>query len=348
MVVERWLLYCRPGFENDCAAEVQAVAAALGGHGFCRARLGHVVFEVYQGLDRLTGLDLDDLVFARQLIRQAVELPELPAADRLTPLLAELRQLSRPFGGFRLERPDTDQGKVLSPLLRSLERLLGQRLDASLGYRPAAENLPWLHLFFAASTHVWLGWSEARDRSPWPDGIPRLKLSRDAPSRSTLKLEEALLTLLTAEQRAARLRPGMTAVDLGAAPGGWTWQMVRRSIRVTAVDNGTLAPMLLDSGLVQHLRTDGFRYRPPRPVDWLLCDMVEQPRRIAALMADWLAEGCCRQALFNLKLPMKRRHEEVVLCRELIARRLHGLDYRLRLRQLYHDRREVTAWLYRV
>ncbi|HMM68370.1 MAG TPA: 23S rRNA (cytidine(2498)-2'-O)-methyltransferase RlmM, partial [Dokdonella sp.] len=182
--------------------------------------------------------------------------------------------------------------------------------------------------------------------SAWPGGIPRLRCPAAAPSRSTLKLEEALLTLLDAQERERWLKPGMTGVDLGAAPGGWTWQLVRRSISVTAVDNGPMDQQLLDSGFVTHLREDGFRYRPPQPVDWLVCDMVEQPRRVAALMAEWLAGGWCRHAIFNLKLPMKKRYDEVQLCRSMLADAMAVAGKRVdwRARQLYHDREEVTVF----
>jgi 23S rRNA (cytidine2498-2'-O)-methyltransferase len=346
---ERLLLYCRPGFEKECTAELLECAEARGVYGYCRSRPddGFVLFESVQGEERLTELRFADLVFARQLIRQAVELPDLDPADRLTPLLARLERLGWRYGAFWPEHPDTNEGKSLSRLTRGLERLLERRLDERHGYRPGRAELPTLHLFFPVGTTVWLGLSGPDDHAPWPNGIPRLRLAREAPSRSALKLEEALLVLLTDEERNRWLQPGMRAVDLGAAPGGWSWQMVRRSIRVTAVDNGPLAPVLLDSGLVEHRREDGFRYTPPRSVDWLLCDMVEQPRRIAALMADWLVRGYCRRAIFNLKLPMKKRHEEIRLCRLMIAERLDaaGIGYSLRLHQLYHDRQEVTAYL---
>ena len=93
-------------------------------------------------------------------------------------------------------------------------------------------------------------------------------------SRAVFKLDELI-------EREKLLKPGMCVVDLGAAPGGWTWQLVRRAMRVIAVYNGPMNQGLLDSCLVTHLREDGFRYRPAHPVDWLVCDMVEQPRRVA-------------------------------------------------------------------
>ena len=101
--------------------------------------------------------------------------------------------------------------------------------------------------------------------------------------------------------------------------------------------------------LVKHLRQDGFRFRPPHPVDWLVCDMVERPGRVAELMADWLAEGAARQAVFNLKLPMKKRAEALSDALERIDARMlaAGLAYTLQVKQLYHDREEVTVYLAR-
>ena len=100
---------------------------------------------------------------------------------------------------------------------------------------------------------------------------------------------------------------------------------------------------------VEHLRADGFAWRPARPLDWMVCDMVEQPRRVAARMAEWLREGWCRQAIFNLKLPMKKRWQEVREDLEALQEQAAGagLSLRLRARQLYHDREEVTvfAWV---
>ncbi|HWT53550.1 MAG TPA: hypothetical protein VN066_02000, partial [Rhodocyclaceae bacterium] len=93
-----------------------------------------------------------------------------------------------------------------------------------------------------------------------------------------------------------------------------------------------------------------FRYQPKKPVDWMVCDMVEQPRRVAELVARWLAQGWCRRTIFNLKLPMKKRYEEVELCRSLIEARLDAarMPHTLAFRQLYHDREEVTGHLRRL
>ena len=196
---------------------------------------------------------------------------------------------------------------------------------------------------FVDGDHAFLAVGDPRDSAPWPLGIPRLKLLPDAPSRSALKLEEALLVLLSADERERLLRPGMRAADLGAAPGGWSWVLARQNLQVTAVDNGPLRQHVIDSGLVQHLRADGFSWHPAKLLDWMVCDMVEQPSRVAARMAEWFGEGWCRHAIFNLKLPMKKRWQETRQCLERFEAEA-GQPLTVRARQLYHDREEITVF----
>ena len=102
---------------------------------------------------------------------------------------------------------------------------------------------------------------------------------------------------------------------------------------------------LMDTGLVDHHRVDGFRYQPVGAVDWMVCDMVEQPRKVAERMATWFREGWCRNAVFNLKLPMKKRWQETLLALDLFANNAGEHDNLvIRARQLYHDREEITVY----
>ena len=343
------LLYCRPGFEKECAAEIQDQTHKLEVLGYSKASpgVGFVLFTPYQESDMAVlgkQLNFADLCFARQMVAVLPLLSKLPVNDRISPLLESASNLARQFSATWLETADTNEAKELAVFVRKFEGPLNRAL-VDAGLTSLKLTAPRLHLFFLNSTTVYVGLSRPVNSSPWPMGIVRLKFPRSAPSRSTLKLEEALLFFLGNETKS--LQPGMNAVDLGAAPGGWTWQLVKRSIRVTAVDNGPMDKDLMDSGIVQHLRTDGFRYAPPKPVDWLVCDMVEQPSRIAALVARWMAESHCRHAMFNLKLPMKKRYEEVLRCREIIEEALDKAEvpFRLSFKQLYHDREEVTGYL---
>jgi 23S rRNA (cytidine2498-2'-O)-methyltransferase len=60
-------------------------------------------------------------------------------------------------------------------------------------------------------------------------------------------------------------------------------------------------------------------------------------------MAEWFANGWCERAIFNLKLPMKKRWLETRLCLDQFAADAGGLLV-LRARQLYHDREEITVF----
>lgn len=348
-------LHCRPGFEGECAAEIQELAAARGITGYCKAKTdtAYAIFQPHDdaAASRLHAqLPFTALIFARQWFVATALCDDLPATDRVTPLLEHLRGLPAPVAELFLETPDTNEGKELSALCRALERPLQEALrKAGLWREQEGQDAVHAHICFLSGTAAYTGYALAANSAPWSMGIPRLKFPRGAPSRSTLKLEEALLYFLTEQERERLLQPGMSAVDLGAAPGGWTWQLVRRHLRVTAVDNGAIAPELLDSGVVEHVRADGFRYHPPKPVEWMVCDIVEQPRRIAELAARWLAQGWCAATIFNLKLPMKKRYQEVQLCMARIGEMLSeaGVAYTLSCKQLYHDREEVTVYLRR-
>jgi 23S rRNA (cytidine2498-2'-O)-methyltransferase len=347
MTMHCLLRYCRAGFEPECSEEIAASAAALSVAADVRAEPGFVAcrFDAAPDAGALDTLaDWRRAIFARQSLVAFAHLGPLPRADRLTPIMAALSERGERYFDAWVEAPETDAGKALAPFCRSFgNALIGGLKKARLLDAQAPRRL---HAFFPQSDKVYLCSADPALAAQWPQGIPRLKFPHEAPSRSTLKLEEALLVLLDDGERERWLKPGMSAVDLGAAPGGWTWQLVRRSLRVTAVDNGPMDRALMQSGLVTHVREDGFRFRPRKPVDWMVCDMVEQPRRIAELVARWLGDGWCRCTIFNLKLPMKKRYAETMLCLDLIRKALtvSGRQLELRARQLYHDREEITVF----
>ncbi|MDD5472366.1 MAG: 23S rRNA (cytidine(2498)-2'-O)-methyltransferase RlmM, partial [Sideroxydans sp.] len=261
---------------------------------------------------------------------------------------AAIPQTPERFGALYLEVPDTNDGKTLSVFTKRFQPLIEQALrdNERLVDDPA---LPRLHIFFPSEERALIATSDPRNSSDALNGIHRVSMSADAPSRSYLKLAEAFEVFLDEQEQSQWLKPKMTAVDLGAAPGGWTWQLVQRGLKVTAVDNGPLKGAAASHPDIKHLRQDGFRFRPQRPVDWLVCDMVEQPQRVAALMTEWIVGGLSMNAIFNLKLPMKKRVEALKVALDTMRAALNkkGLRYRLDAKQLYHDREEVTVFLHR-
>ncbi len=351
-----YLLYCRHGFEKEAASEIMQQCQLQGIQGYVKARPDSAYICFYP----TTPLPIADfnppvhykqLIFARQLLFVSEIIKNLPSDDRITPLLTAIKAIipgpgSEPGSGFNdvfLETPDTNEGKQLSgfckkfstPLRIALEK--HQLMNTSSQWR--------LHLFFLSSAAVYIGISHIENSSAHIMGITRLRFPASAPSRSTLKLEEAFKTMLSTTEQERYLRNGMTAVDLGACPGGWTWQLVKRGIRVSAIDNGSMDKALMDTGLVQEVKADGFKYTPEPVVDWLVCDMVERPTHVARLISRWFTQGYCQYAVFNLKLPMKKRFDMVMECKTSIEAELSTLKrpFQLRIKHLYHDREEVTC-----
>ncbi len=345
MTTDGLFCWCRPGFEPELSAELGERAVVAGFPGYARAERGsgYVEFVAVDGARLSAALPFSHLIFARQKLRLLADLRGLPPTDRITPMIEALAGRGR-YGDLWVEYPDSDAGKPLAGLARAFANALRPALrKRGLLTDAESDRLPRLHVCFVDGDHALLGSADPNDSAPWPLGVPRLRQSSDAPSRSAMKLEEALLVLLSSDEREELIQPGMTAVDLGAAPGGWSWVLARQHMRVAAIDNGPLAESALATGVIEHIRADGFRWQPPKAVDWLVCDMVESPRRVAARIAEWFANRWCRHAIFNLKLPMKKRWEETNVCLDLLAGQA-GRPMELRARQLYHDREEITVF----
>jgi 23S rRNA (cytidine2498-2'-O)-methyltransferase len=346
------LLYCRPGFEKECVAEVTHLASEKGAFGWSNLEInsGFVVFETEQTKEVY---DLvDDYVFARDAWPIYERLEDLDPKDRLTPIVNAVKSIAKAlslqsFGQVSCEFAEGDEyratskfaGKFTHPVRQALrsEKLLSKKEDKSK---------PMLRLFFKDSTQVLIGVDKPRLRSQWPMGIARLRSPSSAPSRSTLKLEQAFIHFL-GEQWREQMDDCHTAVDLGASPGGWTWQLVNQKINVYAIDNGPMDKTLMETGLVDHLKEDGFVWTPPKIVDWLVCDMVEKPMRVARLMYEWLHKRHARYAIFNLKLPMKKRYQEWQDIKEKmeIQIALEHPNATFKAKHLYYDREEITVFL---
>lgn len=355
--MNKLILFCRPGFEKECAAEITARAAQWGAGGFVRVqtRAGYVVFECCQtdDADRLAReLPFSSLIFARQMFVAGELSAELPPQDRVTPVVAMLRGVAERGGKLCVEVADTNESKELLTFCRKFTVPLRAALrEAKILTRHEMSNRPVIHVFFVAPGRCYAGYSYSFNNSPFYMGIPRLKLSPDAPSRSALKLEEAFHVFIPRDEWPERLAGGMYAVDLGASPGGWSWQLVQRNMWVYAIDNGPIAQSLMDSGQVTWLREDGFKFSPKHSnVWWMVCDIAEKPAKVAALIARWLVNGWCRETIFNLKLPMKKRYQEVVKNLDYLRQQLeqHGVNGQIQARQLYHDREEVTVHIRRI
>ena len=309
---------CRAGFEPDLAEELdggRVIAPAL-----CRGREkpGKLPTFGRQGLP----------IFAE-------------TRARVEQCLPRVRELAGD-GSFALHVwvPDSDAGNALTGLADRIGRELRTGLGAAAARERRADRLapgePLVQIAVTAEDQAFIGASAVSEvASTWPGGRARMKLPPGAPSRATAKLLEALTWVGHGPG------PGEVCVDLGAAPGGWTFALLARRARVIAVDRAAMAPAIAKDRRLRHVRGNAFEYRPDEPVDWLLCDMVERPAQVAKLLARWGREGMARLVLSNLKLPMKKRVAAVAEACGIVQ----GGGWKdVRTRQLYHDRDEITLF----
>ena len=342
------VLLCRPGFEKECAGEIMQQATLNQFPAYVQTNDQTGVVSLISTSEKntkelITKINFRQLIFTRQWLASNKTIVELPETNRLTVLLEHIKSFEENLYDIELDYADTNEGKSLSKFCKQFQPHLSNALKKN---RLLSAHARWrLHLFFTDSRHVTIGLSPIDNSAPNPMGIIRLKMPGKAPSRSTLKMEEAIHWFLHTDRQTNLIKAGMTAVDLGAAPGGWTWQFVQRECHVTAIDNGPMDDELMKTGMVEHLRTDAFTYTPDKKVDWLVCDMAERPLHVSRLIARWLTEGRCHNAIFNLKLPMKKRLLNVQECIELLDENLSQakVKYSIQAKQLYHDREEITV-----
>jgi 23S rRNA (cytidine2498-2'-O)-methyltransferase len=136
----------------------------------------------------------------------------------------------------------------------------------------------------------------ATDR-PFAGGLPVFTDDRTGPpSRAYKKLYEALTLLGRAPG------PGARVLELGAAPGAWTWTLTRLGARVDSIDRSPLDPRVAALPGVHHRQGDAFAIDPADgPWDWLCSDVVCYPSRLIALIDRWLAHGHTQNFVITVK-----------------------------------------------
>jgi 23S rRNA (cytidine2498-2'-O)-methyltransferase len=219
------------------------------------------------------------------------------------------RALRRSNGGTATQpTPDGDAGRHRCDLIRETvcqhlrqkrRSLLRTLRGEPVPFTPA-DSLVQLLLtspesgFFSIAAGP-LPFNERHLISPFPKGEIPVAQDKSAPSRAFAKLVEAELRLGRA------IQANETCVDLGAAPGSWTYVAARRGARVVAVDRAPLREDLSRNRRIVYHSGNAFEFVPKNRVDWLLCDVIAEPERIADLLENWLRNKWCRNFVVTLK-----------------------------------------------
>lgn len=342
VAVGEWVWTCRPGFEGDLAQELlllspKCAAAPLNGPFVKTSRrpaalpaLGRQAMVVQSILSTKTGSITAVAAKISASIRRGL------AHENILPTQSNW--------SLHVWAPDTEEGKTRQASVVSWQAAIVAALAADVPGLPNTAELgrdklrPADHVVvqvcFPTAETAWVGVTRQGEvPSRFPGGVRRLHLPREAPSRALMKLDEALEWLGVAPGA------GDVCVDLGAAPGGWTWGLLKRGARVIAIDLGKLHPDVAKMRNLAYREINAFQFVPPEGVDWLFGDMVWRPLEVAALVARWGKNHWARFFVVNIKLAMKKKVEMIYRIKTI----LEEAGWRdVKARHLYHDRDEVT------
>ncbi len=179
--------------------------------------------------------------------------------------------------------------------------------------------------------------------SDWPGGARHFAQEPEQISRAEFKLLEAL------EIFGITLPARGRALDLGAAPGGWTRLLLEAGMSVVAVDPANLDRRLIGRPHLEHYRGYAETYledavRNHRRFDVITNDMRMDAREAARLLGQ--AAKCLRTDGFVIsvfKLPHATQEiNPLTNLREALSllSKYYGI---VQARQLFHNRQEVTV-----
>ena len=179
--------------------------------------------------------------------------------------------------------------------------------------------------------------------SDWPGGMRHFARTPEQISRAEFKLLEAL------EVFGVTLPAHGRALDLGAAPGGWTRLLLDAGLHVVAVDPARIDARLIRRPHLEHYHGYAEIYleeatKQRRRFDVIANDMRMDARAAARLLVQ--AQRCLQADGFvisTLKLPHATRAIDPLKTLKEALNVLNKCYAIVQARQLFHNRQEVTV-----
>lgn len=200
-------------------------------------------------------------------------------------------------------------------------------------------NPEWVISLFVAKTTWYLGVSRPESNlSDWNGGAIRFQREEGQISRAKFKLLEA------EKEFGIPFTSFRNALDIGAAPGGWSSFLLERGLKVTAVDPAKMHESLLDHPNLRIVNKNASDVKfKEAQFDLLVCDMSWSPKLMARMVTDLLyslASGGTAVVTVKLltKKPMALIHEIMDIFE----------DSRMQIqgaKQLFHNRDEITLYM---
>ncbi len=211
-------------------------------------------------------------------------------------------------------------------------------LSESMGAVPEVKEPELIISILLCNEKCYMGLGTPEDNiSGWSGGMLHYKKSENDISRAKYKLMEAV------EVFPINMEGFRSALDLGAAPGGWTSVLLEYGLEVTAVDAGDMDDRLYKYPGFKFIKANASELQLEKEsFDLLTLDISWNPKNTARLInnaSEYLKPG--GTAVVTLKLMGGKVRKTI---KEVLALYREVFDI-LEVRQLFHNRDEVTLYL---
>lgn len=235
-------------------------------------------------------------------------------------------------------QPRKSEHSLWSGSTAELKDMLQNRLSG-LNAEFVVRDADYIVSVFVGKEFIYAGISRPEHNlSDWSGGAVRFQREEGQISRAKFKLLEAELTF------GIDFSAFREALDIGAAPGGWTSFLLERGLKVTAVDPAKMHPSLRNAPNLTMLRKNAgeVKFREHQ-FDLLVCDMSWSPKLTAKLVSELLyALVPGGTAIVTVKLLSKK---PMALIQEVIDTFQQSRMQVQRAKQLFHNRDEITLYM---
>ena len=219
----------------------------------------------------------------------------------------------------------TEKNKAVESLLGRLKHIPEKRIKFPVTKKFSFKYYVWttyedvVIYSLAPEKNYPVGWHEFEEDKDFP------------PNRAYLKLWEIFAT------QDLKIKPDDCAIEIGAAPGGWSWVLSQYFKKVYTFDRADLDPKVKKIKNIQHIIGDAFKINPDEYTDctWFFSDLICTPEKIHETIEFWLAHSRVKNFICTIKFKGDTPFE-------VIDKLLKIHDSKIV--RLYHNKNEVT-WI---
>ncbi len=232
-----------------------------------------------------------------------------------------------------------DSDKIMEFSNRELTNLISDDLRVS-GFNVNPKEAKTCVSLTVLKNRAYIGISNLDDNvSTWTGGVLFYSNNENILCRAEFKIEEAF------EVFKINIDSNLLALDLGAAPGGWSHFLSEKGIYVDAVDPACLDDRVLSCDKVKHYRMTAQEFSknyPDKCYDIIVNDMKMDTNESIDIICEMSKQlknnGVC---ILTLKLPKQNVQRRINIAKAVLSKKFAIV----KMRQLYYNRSEVTIYM---